>query len=109
MRILKEAGLIELKSDSVIIQKHPLHLSSDSPLYAQYRDRRRQLGLSLLQKSTTSQQKQFTFSVLYSAAPKTRAKVHEMFLDFISRVKKLSEEDEATEVYQINFDLLHWS
>ncbi len=108
MRILKEAGLIELKYDSVIIQKHPLHLSSDSPS-THSTDRRRQLGLSLLQKSTTSQQKQFTFSVLYSAAPKTRAKVHEMFLDFISRVKKLSEEDEATEVYQINFDLLHWS
>lgn len=109
-RILKSLlrlGVVNITPNGyeVIIQQ--MHLPSDSSLLSPYRTLLRLKGLDRIQ--SLSNEKAYTFSVLFTASPEERKWIQSEFLSFLKRVEKIVKKAQPREVYQMSFDLFDWS
>jgi hypothetical protein len=106
LNTLERLGLILKKNGAVSVTQQDLHLSKTSGLYEPYRKLIRLKTLEKIQKGNDG--KEYTFSVFFSADPKTREQIQERFFEFLKFTQKLVKSSKTTEVYQMNFDLLDW-
>lgn len=102
---LKIIALDKSKSAFKIIRDH-MQLVADSPLNLPYQIFQRTNAIHKIQ--TQSLEDRFIFSVTFSADEKSKTEIHEAFLKFLSEAEKIVKSSEASEVYQINFDLFGW-
>ncbi len=107
LKKLEQADLINIHQTKVRVLNDAFHLPSHSSLFPTYRQNMRLRALDQMTKRGESHH--YSFSVLYSAREETRQKIQARFLDFISWAQELTQKDEPTDVYQINFDLVKWS
>ncbi|MGZ3768630.1 MAG: TIGR02147 family protein [Bdellovibrio sp.] len=84
-----------------------IHLPRTSHLIKSYRTLMR---LKAVEKMEHLEEDEFySFSVAFSTNPAVQKEIHSRFLKFLSDVQKLVMAEKASDVYQMNFDLLKWS
>lgn len=104
---LQSLGIIELREGKYRIVKDNIHLPAESAVYRPYRSMMR---IKALQRSEQlASEKTYNFSVVFSSSRLGRQKVHESFLEFLKKAQAEVTSGEATDVYQMNFDLFSWS
>ena len=77
---LVKMRLIEMKDKKWRVLRDSIHLSRDAPIYHAYRVLQRVAVLQKLQQSKNKND--YSFSVVFTATPKTRRLVQEKFMDF---------------------------
>lgn len=116
LKNLESMGIIRLHFSSerrgrierVEVLRDNLHLPQDSVLHASYATRLRLKAMERMENAEHPDDA-FRFSVIFSASPKTRERIHASFLDWLKGIQKIVQSDREEEVYQINFDLLNWT
>jgi hypothetical protein len=104
---LQTLGIITFEKEAIRVSKRSFHLPPKSPLQTAYRTALRLASQQRLQ----AQKGEYSFSVIFSANPEIRAKIQSKFLYFSKEAEQLSQklDKQKGRVYQMNFDLLHWS
>lgn len=89
------------------VLKESVHLSSSSYLNSACKI---MLRVKALEKAAKlSKDKFYSFSVVFATDLDTKEKVQQSFFDFLKKTEKLTRDSVASEIYQMNFDLLPWS
>lgn len=104
---LKSLKLVTESKGKVIPTKDDIHMPTEHPLYATYRTMTRLKSIEQMARLPID--KRYSFSVVFSSNPQTRAKIHQEFLQFLKKVKSLVESNKESHVYQLNFDLFDWT
>lgn len=104
---VEKAGLIRIEADRVEVLVDSVHLPRTSPLFTPYKLAMRHRSWDLGEK--VDDDRKYNFSVLYSADAQTRSKILARFLEFVQWAQELTQKDQPTDVFQINFDFVQWS
>lgn len=104
---LTKLNFVKFEKRKWVVLKSSIHLSSTEDIYPSYRVLLRAKSIDKLLKSTNK--KDYSFSVVFSADESTRKVVSEKFMSFLTEVESIVKKAIPSEVYQINFDLLSWS
>ncbi len=106
---LERSGIIAFEKNmkSVRLLKGSIHLDSKSIYCSPHQLMFRIKNMEHISKLTPDHR--FVFNITFSADPEVRNKIQEDFLKFSKQVQQHVENSEATEVFQISFDLFSWS
>lgn len=116
LKNLESMGIVRLhysterrgRIEKAEVLRDNLHLPHDSHLHPSYATRLRLKAMERMDQLENPDEA-FRFSVIFSASPKTRERIHASFLEWLKSVQKWVQSDREEEVYQINFDLLNWT
>jgi len=107
IRKLEELGILRREGAELRVSAHNLHLPRNSAEYMAWHSQLRAAGVQRCQN--LHQDAAYGFSVVFSSDEKTRKKIQEKFLKFVSEVQKMSQGSEEKNLYQMNFDLFNWN
>ncbi len=84
-----------------------IHLPKSSSAYKPWRNQLKLLCMDRLNRDASADD--YSFSVTFSASPKTRNKIKSEFLAFLKRVEESVQSSDLEETYQMSFDLFSWT
>jgi transcriptional regulator with XRE-family HTH domain len=94
-------------SEGFEVNRKNFHLPRESPLCGPHQALLEQTMIQHLQG--LPEEEKYSFSVTFSADPKTREKIHREFLKFLKAVEGEVKVAPAEELYGMRFDLFRWS
>ncbi|MBY0369513.1 DUF4423 domain-containing protein [bacterium] len=106
LKVLLQLQIVSLKNGRYSVDKGQMHLPWDSSLIPSYRTL---LRLKALDRVSKLERKAYSYSVVFTAAPKDRAAIQKEFVQFLKKFDARVRKAESKEVYQLNFDLFDWS
>jgi len=104
--ILERMGIVRAERGRYRVLRDSVHLSTDSPIYKTFRVLQRLKTCQRLQSK--NDERDYSFSVAFSADEDTREKIQQAFLKFISEMEPKVKNAPAKQVFQMNFDLFGW-
>jgi len=105
--ILTETEMIRFKGNQVEVLQKNFHLPKESPMLLPHQLMMRSRSSQKLME--TQPERRYSFSVTFSGTEKTRAHIHQQFLEFLKGVEKEVKDAPSENAYQINFDLFPWN
>ncbi len=106
LKVLKELGVVVLGPNIQVIKKN-YHLPKDFFICKPHQAMMKHL--SLQKQMTLSEDKKETVCVTFSASDEDYVKIHQEFLLFLKRAESIVKDSPAQNVFQMIFDLHHWS
>ncbi len=104
---LIQLGLVQRRSEKYVNVVRDLHLSRESPIYSSYRSLMRIKSLERI--SRLSDQEAYNFSAVFTGDRRCFENIRQLFFEFLSKAKELSDKSPKDEVFQMTFDLFDWS
>ncbi len=104
---LVKMKLIHIEEGKIKVLHSSLHLPRESLLSAPHQQLLRQFGQYKMNKVDVKNKKHF--SATFSSNESNRRKIELEFNKFLSKVKEISSQGNASDCYQLNFDLFPWS
>ena len=104
---LERMKIIEIRDGKFCDISGDLHLPKDSPLFTAWKAALNQLAMSRIK--LLEETKTYNFSVIFGATEETRRQIHEGFLQYLKKVRKVVEKAKCDEIFQMNFDLFSWT
>ncbi len=104
---LETLQIIEHNNGKIKTILKSVHLPKSSPAYKPWRNQLKLLCMDRLNRD--SRPDDYSFSVTFSAASKTRNKIKSEFLDLLKRVEESVQNSDQEESYQMSFDLFSWT
>lgn len=105
---LESMKIIKIESGQVTDQAFDLHLPRNSALFSAWNSSLNDLAMNRIK--IISENKSYNFAVIFGANEAVKNQVHDAFLQFLKKVKKLVEKaDPIDEVFQMRFDLFSWT
>jgi hypothetical protein len=105
-RLLQLQMITVEKKQYRVIQGN-LHLASDSPLQAPYKNLLRLRSQEQIRK--LGPDRAYNYSVIFTASTKDRDAIRREFLEFVKRFDKIVRKAPNEDVFQLSFDLFDWS
>lgn len=104
---LERLRLAHREGAKLVAREPNIHLSKASSLYRAWRN---QIKLLSSQRINQLQdQEAYSFSTVFSADQGTRNLIHGRFLEFLKSCESTVDTAPARQVYQMSFDLFHWT
>jgi uncharacterized protein (TIGR02147 family) len=107
LKKLVEMNIIEIHNDKVNVLIKSMHLPRESKIVSSHQQLMKQYALHRLSRIPVEKKK--TFSVTFTSNDIARKKIENEFNDFLLKVRKISQEGDARDCYQMTFDLFSWS
>jgi uncharacterized protein (TIGR02147 family) len=104
---LEALNVIEHSNGKIKTIVKSIHLPKSSPAYKPWRNQLKLLCMDRLNRDARADD--YSFSVTFSATPKTRNKIKSEFLDLLKRVEETAQNSDLEESYQMSFDLFSWT
>ncbi len=101
--ILEKCRLIKVQKKKILVIKENLHLSNDSYLSKTNATMFRLKAIEYQQKCVNKSDYFFTAS--FSSDERTREKIKDSYMDFLSKVSAFVKDAPSEDVYHLNFDL----
>lgn len=103
LSILEKCNILKFKNHRVVLLKKSIHLDATSFLS---RTNASMFRLKAIEKHQKSQDKEdYFFTASFSSNESVRRNIKKLFLEFLTEVSTSIKEEEADEVFHINFDL----
>lgn len=104
---LIQLGLVQRKGDKYINVVKDIHLSRESPIYPSYRSLMRIKSLERI--NSLSDEEAYNFSAVFTGDRRCFDKIRQLFFEFLTKAKELSDQSPKEEIFQMTFDLFDWS
>jgi uncharacterized protein (TIGR02147 family) len=104
---LEALSIIEHSNGKIRTILKSIHLPKSSPAYKPWRNQLKLLCMDRLNRDVRTDD--YSFSVTFSATPKTRNKIKSEFLSLLKQVEETVQGADLEETYQMSFDLFSWT
>lgn len=104
---LEEFGIIKQDKGGVKVLKRHLHLPKDFFICQAHQTTMKSISQQKIMN--LPKDKKETFCVTFSGTKKTYSEVHEAFLEFLKKSENCVKDAKSENVFQMTFDLHHWS
>jgi len=107
VRTLEKLKIIVREKGKVRIVLNNIHLPPESAVYPAWRSQIRNMSLQRLQYLT--EQKAYSFSVIFSGDESSRKQIQKKILELLKEIEAIVKEAPSENTYQFNIDLLPWT
>lgn len=104
---LEELGLITREGDAIVVHEKHIHLARTAKVYQTWRNELKLAALTHLNNS--SEENDYSFSVVFSGDAAAREKIRRRFLEFLKESEEIVKNAPPESVYQMSFDLFEWT
>lgn len=104
---LEELGYIERMGDEILVRENHIHLARTAKVYKTWRNELKLASIAHLNQS--SEDEDYSFSVIFSGNTEARESIRQLFLKFLKETEDIVKKAPSESVYQMSFDLFEWT